>query len=259
MHSRHNRRIRWRTLEPNWGGYVADTKAVPDLETAPEHRQQRDKPSAQPPIEAEGIELTKPAQVAAGLNSVFKAAEFTIKEPGLTRGIAALSRLNQFDGTDCPGCAWPDPDQERSLNEYCENGVKAIAEEATSKRCTPEFFAKWSVAELSRKSDYWMGHQGRLTHPMVLREGENHYESISWDDAFAMIAGELNSCSSPDQAVFYTSGRTSNEAAFLYQLFVRHFGTNNLPDCSNLCHESSGLALREVIGVGKGTVRLEDF
>ncbi len=238
---------------------MADTKAVPDLETAPEYRQQRDKPSAQPPIDAEGIELTKPAQVAAGLNSVFKAAEFTIKEPGLTRGIAALSRLNQFDGTDCPGCAWPDPDQDRSLNEYCENGVKAIAEEATSKRCTSEFFAKWSVAELSRKSDYWMGHQGRLTHPMVLREGENHYESISWDDAFAMIAGELNSCSSPDQAVFYTSGRTSNEAAFLYQLFVRHFGTNNLPDCSNLCHESSGLALREVIGVGKGTVKLEDF
>ena len=190
---------------------------------------------------------------------MLKAAEFTLKEPGLVRGIAALSRLNQFDGIDCPGCAWPDPDQERSLNEYCENGVKAIAEEATAKRCTPEFFRSWSVTALSQQSDYWLGHQGRLTHPMVLRSGSDHYEPISWDDAFRMIAGELNALSSPDEAIFYTSGRTSNEAAFLYQLFVRQFGTNNLPDCSNMCHESSGLALREVIGVGKGTVTLEDF
>ena len=238
---------------------MGETKAVPELETAPESVNFREKPAAQPPIETDGIRITAPAQLAAGLTSVLKAAEFTIKEPGLARGVAALSHLNQFDGTDCPGCAWPDPDHERSLNEYCENGVKAIAEEATSKRCTPEFFAQWSVSELSKQSDYWLGHQGRLTHPMVLREGSDHYEPISWDDAFAMIAGELNSLASPDQAVFYTSGRTSNEAAFLYQLFVRQFGTNNLPDCSNLCHESSGLALREVIGVGKGTVRLEDF
>jgi molybdopterin-dependent oxidoreductase alpha subunit len=190
---------------------------------------------------------------------VLKAAEFTLKEPGLVRGIAALSRLNQFDGIDCPGCAWPDPDQDRSLNEYCENGVKAIAEEATAKRCTPEFFRSWSVTDLSRQSDYWLGHQGRLTHPMVLRAGSDHYEPISWDDAFRMIADELNALSSPDEAIFYTSGRTSNEAAFLYQLFVRQFGTNNLPDCSNMCHESSGLALKEVIGVGKGTVTLDDF
>jgi len=175
------------------------------------------------------------------------------------RGIAALSRLNQFDGIDCPGCAWPDPDHDRAVNEYCENGVKAIAEEATAKRCTPEFFRAWSLSELSRQSDYWLGHQGRLTHPMVLRAGSDHYEPIAWKDAFDMIASELNGLGSPDQAIFYTSGRTSNEAAFLYQLFVREFGTNNLPDCSNLCHESSGLALREVIGVGKGTVKLEDF
>jgi molybdopterin-dependent oxidoreductase alpha subunit len=238
---------------------VPETKVVPELETLPESPDTREKPSAQPPIETDGIQITAPAQLAAGLKSVLKAAEFTIKEPGLARGVAALSHLNQFDGIDCPGCAWPDPDHDRSLNEYCENGVKAIAEEATSKRCTPEFFAQWSVSELSKQSDYWLGHQGRLTHPMVLREDSDHYEPISWDDAFRMIADELNSLSSPDQAVFYTSGRTSNEAAFLYQLFVRHFGTNNLPDCSNLCHESSGLALREVIGVGKGTVKLDDF
>ena len=214
---------------------------------------------AKPPVEADGVRITSPASVAAGLKSVLKAAEFTLKEPGLVRGITALSRLNQFDGIDCPGCAWPDPDQDRSLNEYCENGVKAIAEEATAKRCEPEFFRSWSVTDLSRQSDYWLGHRGRLTHPMVLRAGSDHYEPISWDDAFRMIADELNALSSPDEAIFYTSGRTSNEAAFLYQLFVRQFGTNNLPDCSNMCHESSGLALKEVIGVGKGTVTLEDF
>ena len=218
-----------------------------------------DGPRSQSPVETDEIRISAPARVAAGLRSVFKAAEFTLKEPGLVRGIAALSRLNQFDGVDCPGCAWPDPDQERSRNEYCENGVKAIAEEATSKRVARDFFSKWSVAELSRQSDYWLGHQGRLTHPVVLRAGHSHYEEISWPDAFALIARELNGLSSPDQAIFYTSGRTSNEAAFLYQLFVRQFGTNNLPDCSNMCHESSGTALKETIGVGKGTVRLEDF
>lgn len=216
-------------------------------------------PHAQPPIETDSIQITSPPRAAAGLRSVLKAAEVTLKEPGLVRGIAALSHLNQFEGIDCPGCAWPDPDHERSLNEYCENGVKAIAEEATAARCTPDFFREWSVPALSRQSDYWLGHQGRLTHPMILRAGCDHYEPISWDDTFAVIANELNSLTSPDQAIFYTSGRTSNEAAFLYQLFVRQFGTNNLPDCSNMCHESSGLALREVIGVGKGTVKLDDF
>src|SRR5215469_5269336 len=238
---------------------VGETKIVPDLEVSAAESGAKALRHAQSPIEVERIRTKEPAQVAAGLKSVLKAAEFTIKEPGIIRGVAALSQLNQFDGTDCPGCAWPDPDQERSLNEYCENGVKAIAEEATSKRCTPEFFEQWSVSELAKQSDYWLGHQGRLTHPMVLRAGSDHYEPIAWDAAFAMIAEELNALSSPDQAIFYTSGRTSNEAAFLYQLFVRQFGTNNLPDCSNLCHESSGLALREVIGVGKGTVTLEDF
>jgi molybdopterin-dependent oxidoreductase alpha subunit len=218
-----------------------------------------DLPHAQAPIETDTIQIGRPARVAAGLTAISKSAEFTLKEPGLLRGIEALSHLNQFDGFDCPGCAWPDPDHDRSRNEYCENGVKAIAEEATTKRCTPDFFREWSVADLSRQSDYWLGHQGRLTHPMVLRAGCDHYQPISWDAAFAKIADELNALNSPDQAVFYTSGRTSNETAFLYQLFARQFGTNNLPDCSNMCHESSGVALKETIGIGKGTVTLNDF
>ena len=214
---------------------------------------------AEPPIETDTIEVSAPSHVAGGLKAILQTAEFTFREPGVVRGVSALAHLNQFGGIDCPGCAWPDPDQERSHNEYCENGAKAIAEEATSKRCAPDFFRSWSVADLSRQSDYWLGHQGRLTHPMVLRAGSERYEAISWDVAFDLIARELNALSSPDQAIFYTSGRTSNEAAFLYQLFVRQFGTNNLPDCSNMCHESSGVALKEVIGVGKGTVTLEDF
>ena len=216
-------------------------------------------PSPQSPIEPTPPRITAPARVAGGITAILRAADFILKEPGVVHGVAALSHLNQFDGIDCPGCAWPDPDRDRSLNEYCENGVKAISEEATSKRCTPEFLSAHPIAELSRQSDYWLGHLGRLTHPMILRAASDRYQTISWDEAFATIAAELNSLARADQAIFYTSGRTSNEAAFLYQLFVRQFGTNNLPDCSNMCHESSGLALREVIGVGKGTVTLEDF
>lgn len=178
---------------------------------------------------------------------------------GAVRGVRALLRLNQQTGFDCPGCAWPEPDADRSHAEFCENGAKHVADEATTKRVTPEFFRKWSVADLAAQSDHWLGKQGRIIHPMVLRRGATHYEQISWEDAFALIAGELNSLNHPDEAIFYTSGRTSNEAAFLYQLFVRQFGTNNLPDCSNMCHESSGSALGETIGVGKGTVTLEDF
>ncbi len=178
---------------------------------------------------------------------------------GVVRGTRTLLKLNQMGGFDCPGCAWPEPDDERSHAEFCENGAKHVADEATTKRVTPEFFKQWSVADLSHQSDHWLGRQGRITQPMVLRSGSTHYEPIDWHDAFALIAAELNSLASPDEAIFYTSGRTSNEAAFLYQLFVRQFGTNNLPDCSNMCHESSGTALSETIGVGKGTVMLEDF
>ena len=170
-----------------------------------------------------------------------------------------LLNLNQVGGVDCPGCAWPEPDNERSHFEFCENGAKHLAQEATKKRVTPEFFAAHSVADLSLQSDQWLEAQGRLTHPMLLRRSATHYEPIEWDDAFNLIAAQLNSLNYPDQAIFYTSGRTSNEAAFLYQLFVRQFGTNNLPDCSNMCHESSGTALTETIGVGKGTVLLDDF
>ena len=178
---------------------------------------------------------------------------------GLVRGARTLLQINQPNGFDCPGCAWPEPDSERSHFEFCENGAKHVADEATTKSITPEFFKKWSVADLSSQSDEWLGEQGRLTQPMLLRRGATHYEPIAWDDAFELIATELNALNYPDQAIFYTSGRTSNEAAFLYQLFVRQFGTNNLPDCSNMCHESSGTALSETIGVGKGTVKLEDF
>lgn len=178
---------------------------------------------------------------------------------GLLRGTAAMLQLNQKGGFDCPSCAWPDPDDHRSQFEFCENGAKAIASEVTLKRVAPEFFARHSVTELGEKSDFWMDQAGRLTHPMVLREGSSHYESLSWDAAFQLIAAELNGLDSPDEAVFYTSGRASNEAAFLYQLFARQFGTNNLPDCSNMCHESSGAALMASVGVGKGTVTLHDL
>lgn len=175
------------------------------------------------------------------------------------RGTRTLRQVNQAGGFDCPGCAWPEPDRERSHAEFCENGVKHVADEATTKRLTPEFFQRWSVADLSQQSDYWLGQQGRLTEPMVRRRHATHYQPISWDEAFALVANELRALRSPHEAIFYTSGRASNEAAFLYQLFVRQFGTNNLPDCSNMCHESSGTALGETIGVGKGTVTLEDF
>ncbi len=178
---------------------------------------------------------------------------------GLRRSAATWLHLNQKDGFDCPGCAWPDPDTHRSRFEFCENGIKAISEEATVQRVTPEFFRNHSIEELSKQSDYWLGKQGRITHPMWLAPGSTHYQPIEWSDAFTLIANELNALPSPNDAMFYTSGRTSNEAAFLYQLFVRQFGTNNLPDCSNMCHESSGTALSETIGVGKGTVLLDDF
>jgi molybdopterin-dependent oxidoreductase alpha subunit len=167
--------------------------------------------------------------------------------------------MNQPNGFDCPGCAWPEAREHRSSFEFCENGAKALAWEATRRRADPAFFARHTVDALAAESDHWLGQQGRLTHPMRLREGARHYEPIAWDEAFALIAGCLNALANPDQAAFYTSGRTSNEAAFLYQLFVRQFGTNNLPDCSNMCHESSGFALRESLGVGKGTVQLDDF
>src|SRR5829696_6161452 len=201
----------------------------------------------------------KKVKAAGGVPAIIATVKALSDETGLIRGARTLLKVNQPGGVDCPGCAWPEPDQKRSHFEFCENGAKHVADEATTRRVTPEFFKKWSVAELSDQSDQWLGAQGRLTHPMLLHRGASHYESVSWDDAFELLSAELNSLNYPDEAIFYTSGRTSNEAAFLYQLFVRQFGTNNLPDCSNMCHESSGVALSESIGLGKASVRLSDF
>jgi len=213
----------------------------------------------QPPDQLEGVEIKHASAIAGGIPAIISTVKHAWAEMGPRRSLKTLLAVNQKGGFDCPSCAWPEPDGERSHAEFCENGAKAVAEEATTKRVTPHFFGQWSVAELSRKSDLWLGKQGRLTQPMLLRDKGTHYEPIAWDQAFALIANELNALDSPNEAIFYTSGRTSNEAAFLYQLFVRQFGTNNLPDCSNMCHESSGSALTETIGVGKGTVTLEDF
>ena len=214
--------------------------------------------NAEPPEEATLVQIDPIAKVAGGVPAIIQATRSAWGEIGIVRGTRTLLKMNQVGGVDCPGCAWPEPDT-RSHAEFCENGVKHLADEATTKRLTPDFFRQWSVLDLSQQSDQWLGAQGRITHPMILRRAATHYEPVDWDEAFALIAGELNSTTHPDQAIFYTSGRTSNEAAFLYQLFVRQFGTNNLPDCSNMCHESSGTALTETIGVGKGTVSLQDF
>ncbi len=217
-------------------------------------------PAAQTPVELEGTRIGEAgASAAAGLKAVFETLARSYGEMGVLRGTRMLLEINQKDGFDCQSCAWPTPDGERHVAEFCENGAKAVADEATRTMITREFFGRHSVAELAARSDYWLGKQGRLTEPMVLRPGASHYEPIAWDDAFALVAAELKKLASPDQASFYTSGRTSNEAAFLYQLFVRAFGTNNLPDCSNMCHESSGAALSPMIGIGKGCVTLADF
>jgi len=192
--------------------------------------------------------------------AVISTLKHIVGEAGLMRGMKALTKLNKKDGFDCPSCAWPDPDDDRSgLGEYCENGARAVAEEATTKRLDVSFFNQYSVEQLSQLTDHEIGKQGRIAQPMYLPAGATHYQPLSWEDAFTKIAKALNGLQTPDEAAFYTSGRTSNEAAFLYQLFVREFGTNNLPDCSNMCHESSGVALTESLGIGKGSVKLEDL
>jgi len=211
------------------------------------------------PIVKEDLKIVKPTTTAAGFQALTASLKHMREEMTATSCSKTLFSLNQKGGIDCPGCAWPDPKDRSALGEYCENGVKAITEEATEKKANPAFFAKHSVAELSNWSDYDIGKSGRITHPMVLKPGATHYEPIEWQAAFNLIAERLNSLASPDEAIFYTSGRTSNEAAFLYQLMVRKYGTNNLPDCSNMCHESSGVALSNTVGIGKGSVTLEDF
>lgn len=220
------------------------------------------------------ITVSLPKDWAAGVPAVISAYKNVGTKVGAIRGSRLLLEANQMEGFDCPGCAWPDPLNHRATFEFCENGAKAIADEATRKRADADFFAQHSIEQLKAQSDRWLNDQGRLVEPLLLESSPHgsssqdslsqespseHYRPISWEQAFQLIAEELNGLESADQAAFYTSGRTSNEAAFLYQLFVRSFGTNNLPDCSNMCHESSGVGLNECIGVGKGTVSLDDL
>ncbi|WP_460772403.1 FdhF/YdeP family oxidoreductase [Microbacterium sp. GXF7504] len=208
-------------------------------------------------IDETKLHVSAPKKKAVGVPAVLHALQMANEQMGVTRSIRTLLRVNQKDGFDCPGCAWPE-NERRHIAEFCENGAKAVAEEATLRRVGPEFFAAHSIDELRAHDDWWLGQQGRLTHPMVLEEGATHYTPISWDDALREVADAIRGLDDPDEAVFYTSGRASNESAFLYQLLVRGIGTNNLPDCSNMCHESSGSALTETIGIGKGTVSIED-
>ncbi|BFV57327.1 FdhF/YdeP family oxidoreductase [Kitasatospora sp. CMC57] len=202
--------------------------------------------------------VTDPQHAAAGLPAVAHSLRMAHEQMSPGRTLATLRKVNQPDGFDCPGCAWPEPGRTHTA-EFCENGAKAVAEEATERRITAAFFAEHPVAELAERSGYWLGQQGRLTEPMLLEAGAKHYTPVSWERAFAIVAEELKQLPTPDAAAFYTSGRTSNEAAFAYQLFARQLGTNNLPDCSNMCHESSGSALVETLGVGKGSVSLKDL
>ncbi|MZD56022.1 hypothetical protein GTX07_19615, partial [Streptomyces sp. SID5606] len=194
------------------------------------------KPPKGDPVQ-DAPEVTPPQHAAAGIPAIGHTLRIAQRQMGVKRTALTLLSVNQKDGFDCPGCAWPEPDH-RHKAEFCENGAKAVAEEATLRRVTPEFFAAHPVADLATRSGYWLGQQGRLTHPVYLPEGGEHYEPVTWERAFGIVAEEIAALDSPDEAVFYTSGRTSNEAAFLYQLFARELGTNNLPDCSNMCHES---------------------
>ncbi|MFD6890824.1 FdhF/YdeP family oxidoreductase [Streptomyces sp. NPDC059957] len=215
------------------------------------------KPPTGDPVQ-DAPQVAPPQHAAAGLPAIGHTLRIAQEQMGLARTARTLLKVNQKNGFDCPGCAWPEGDK-RHTAEFCENGAKAVAEEATLRRVTPAFFAAHPLADLADRSGYWLGQQGRITQPMLLEADGDRYEPVSWERAFEIIAEELRALDSPDEALFYTSGRTSNEAAFLFQLFVREFGTNNLPDCSNMCHESSGSALNETIGIGKGSVSLEDL
>jgi len=201
--------------------------------------------------------FSKKPNKAGGLSSLTSTLKHIIQSQQPQTNVKNLLKANKDKGFDCPGCAWGD--QKEGLLQFCENGAKAIAWESTSKKVDADFFAQYSVSQLQKQSDYWLEYQGRLTQPMKYNQQTDHYEPIDWSDAVQLIADKLNRLESPDEAEFYTSGRASNEASFLYQLFGRMFGTNNFPDCSNMCHEASGVALNESIGIGKGTVILDDF
>src|SRR5271167_2997026 len=213
---------------------------------------------AQNPFALGDLRVGSASEEAAGIPAIWNTLLYGLGDMGPVRSSEAFLKMNQVTGFDCQSCAWPSPDKKRKVFEFCENGAKAVSDESTKKRIGPDFFAQHSIADLAAKSDYWLNQQGRLTSPMVRHAGAAHYQPITWPEAFRMIAEELNGLDSPNQACFYTSGKTTNEPAFLLQLFARQFGTNNLPDCSNMCHESSGVAMVETLGVGKGTATLED-
>ena len=204
------------------------------------------------------VTVTAPKKSAAGIPAVAVSLRRTIAQIGVIDTARALTVVNQTQGFDCPGCAWPER-KDRHIAEFCENGAKAVADQADHNRCTPDFFATHSIEHLAAQDDFWLGQRGRLTHPMIRRSGATHYEQIEWDEALTIISDELKLLHSPDEAIFYTSGRTSNEAAFAYQLLARSYGTNNLPDCSNMCHKPTSVALQDAIGIGKGSVTFEDF
>ena len=214
---------------------------------------------SQNPVELSGTRIGRAYQEAAGIPAMLNTGRYGLREMGPIRTARTLTDINQEKGFDCQSCAWPSPDRKRKVFEFCENGAKAVADELTHKRIGRDFFREHSISDLAARSDYWLNQQGRLTEPMVKHQGATHYEPITWNAAIDLLASELRDLASPDEAAFYTSGKTANEPAFLLQLFARQFGTNNLPDCSNMCHESSGVAMVEALGVGKGTVTLEDF
>lgn len=214
--------------------------------------------SATTPMDANSLKIKKVKSVAAGIPAATSSLFHGLRKMGAIKTVKTLTTVNQPAGFDCPGCAWPDPEHSSAF-EFCENGAKAVADEAMKGGVNPKFFAKYTVQELSQKSDFWLNNQGRITHPMVLKKGSDKYTPIEWDDAIQLVSDNIHASNDPNKSVFYTSGRTSNEAAFLYQLFARTLGTNNMPDCSNMCHESSGRGLGESIGIGKGTVTLSDF
>ena len=217
----------------------------------------KDRPYIYEPSEND-LEVSIPKTWAAGVPGGLHSMLPALRDMGVNRTRKTLLAMNHKDGFDCMSCAWPDPDH-RSPFEFCENGAKAVTWEATPITVDSNFWAAHSVSELRQQSEYWLGQQGRLTEPVYKPAGEDHYHPISWNEAFSILSAKLNGLSSPDEAAFYTSGRTSNEAAFAYQLFARAFGTNNLPDCSNMCHESTGWAMGQTLGVGKSTISYADF